>query len=135
MIAGLISNDQNYEFHINTSGKLFWWWNSDSLTSATTIPKNTWTHVAITLDSSSSGGRERIYINGVQDTNTKSWKGTLQTNKCNFYVGGDVTTSSSCPLISARNFKGMIDEVKLYNYELSAAEVQADMNCRSSDLI
>lgn len=127
-LYSILSNDQNYEFHINTSGKLFWWWNSDSLTSATTIPKNTWTHVAITLDSSSSGGRERIYINGVQDTNTKSWKGTLQTNKCNFYVGGDVTTSSSCPLISARNFKGMIDEVKLYNYELSAAEVQADMN-------
>ena len=64
----------------------------------------------------------------MQDANTKSWKGTLQTNACNFYIGGDVTTSASCPLISARNFRGMIDEVKLYNYELSAAEVQADMN-------
>jgi len=127
-LYSILSNDQNYEFHIDTKGKLFWWWNSDSLTSATTIPKNTWTHVAITLDSSSGGGRERIYINGVQDSNTKSWKGTLQTNACNFYIGGDVTTSSTCPLISARNFKGMIDEVKLYNYELSAAEVQADMN-------
>lgn len=126
-LYSILSNDTNYEFHINPSGKLYWWWGSSDLTSNTTIPRNQWTHVAITLDSSASGGRQRIYINGVQDTSTRSWKGTLATNNCNFYIGGDVTTSASCPIINARNFKGRIDEVKLYNYELSTAEVQADM--------
>ena len=126
-LYSILSNDTNYEFHINPSGKLFWWWGSSNLTSQTTIPRNQWTHVAITLDSSATGGRQRIYINGVRDNNTGSWKGTLANNICNFYIGGDVSTSASCPIASARNFRGRIDEVKLYNYELSAAEVQADM--------
>jgi len=126
-LYSILSNDTNYEFHINPSGKLFWWWGSSNLTSNKTIPRNQWTHVAITLDSSPTGGRQRIYINGVRDNNTGSWKGTLANNNCNFYIGGDVSTSASCPILSARNFRGKIDEVKLYNYELSAAEVQADM--------
>ena len=124
-LYSILSNDKNYEFHINPSGKLYWWWNSSNLTSASTIPLNKWTHVAITFDSVS--GRQYIYINGVRDGNTGSWKGTLQPNGCNFYIGGDVSTSAGCPFMPARNFRGKIDEVKLYNYELSQAEVQADM--------
>lgn len=126
-LYSILSNDTNYEFHLNTSGKLYWWWGSSTLTSAATIPLNQWTHIAITLDSSSTAGRQRIYINGVQDSSTNNWKGTLATNNCNFYIGGDVATGAACSLIPARNFRGMIDEVKLYSYELSAAEVQADM--------
>ncbi|MFZ3126609.1 MAG: DUF6701 domain-containing protein [Rhodoferax sp.] len=128
-LYSILSNDQNYEFHLTPAGKLNWWWggNPRELTSAATIPLNKWTHIAITMDSSATGGRERIYINGVADTNTNNWTGTLNGNPCNFYIGGDVTTGS-CALIPARNFRGMIDEVKLYGYELSQAEVQADMN-------
>lgn len=126
-LYSILSNDQNYEFHLNPSGKLYWWWNYSTLTSNATIPLNTWTHVAITFDSSSGVRRQRIYINGVQDSRTNNWQGTLRANTCDFYIGGDVSTGS-CGIISARNFRGMIDEVKLYNYELSAAEVQADMN-------
>lgn len=82
-----------------------------------------------------------MYINGVLDTNTKSWKGTLASNPCPFYIGGDIATGSpvgsSCNLRSDRNFRGRIDEVKLYNYELTASEVQADMtlgrNCSGID--
>jgi uncharacterized repeat protein (TIGR01451 family) len=124
-LSSILSNDQNYEFHLNSSGKLYWWWNYATLTSATTIPLNQWTHVAITFDS--VAGRQRIFINGVQDSNTNNWTGTLQSNPCNFYIGGDVATGS-CGVIPERNFRGNIDEVKLYNKELSAAEVQADMN-------
>ena len=123
-LSSILSNDRNYEFHLNSTGKLYWWWGGPSLTSATTIPVNQWTHVAITFDS--TAGRQRIYINGVQDANTNNWTGTLQSNGCNFYVGGDVATGS-CAVISARNFRGNVDEVKLYSKELSAAEVQADM--------
>lgn len=123
-MSSILSNDVNYEFHLNSAGKLYWWWNASTLTSAATIPLNQWTHIAITFDS--TAGRQRIYINGVQDSNTNNWTGTLQTNPCNFYIGGDVATGT-CAVIPARNFRGMIDEVKLYNSALSAAEVQADM--------
>lgn len=125
-LSSILSNDQNYEFHLNPSGQLYWWWGASSFTSATSIPLNRWTHIAITMDSSASAGRERIYINGVADTNTNNWKGTLVSNPCPFYIGGDVDTGS-CALLPARNFQGKIDEVKLYNFELSAPEVLADM--------
>lgn len=124
--SSILSNDQNYEFHLSPSGNLYWWWGGPSLTSAGIIPLNQWTHIAITFDSTAAVRRQRIYINGVLDANTNNWQGTLTTNPCNFYIGGDVTTGS-CALIPARNFRGSIDEVKLYTYELGSAEVQADM--------
>ncbi|MEO7031147.1 MAG: LamG-like jellyroll fold domain-containing protein, partial [Herbaspirillum sp.] len=124
--ASILSNDQNYEFHLDQNGKLYWWWGADNFTSNTKIALNTWTHVAITFNSAVSPGRQRIYINGVQDSSTKSWGGKLAENPCNFYLGGDVATGS-CALIPGRNFVGMIDEAKLYPKELSATEVRADM--------
>ena len=126
-LASILSNDTNYEFHLNPSGKLYWWWQAATLTSNTTIPLNKWTHVAITLDSTANR-RQRIYINGVQDSATNNWMGTLAANACPFYIGGDVATGPTCDLMAARNFRGKIDEVKIYDYELSAAEVQTDMN-------
>jgi len=126
-LYSILSNDVNYEFHINSSGKLFWWWNASTLTSATSIPLNQWTHVAITFNSSAGVRRQRIYINGVLDANTNNWQGTLAPNNCNFYVGGDVATGAACSIISSRNFRGKIDEVKLYSFELGALEVVADM--------
>ncbi len=127
-LYSILSNDVNYEFHINSSGHLYWWWNASTLTSAATIPLNQWTHVAITFDSSPGVRRQRIYINGVLDGNTNNWQGTLQPNNCNFYIGGDVATDATCSIISGRNFHGMIDEVKLYSFELNPDEVVADMN-------
>lgn len=127
-LYSILSNDVNYEFHLNTSGKLYWWWNAATLTSSATIPLNQWTHIAITFSSTAGAGRQRIYINGVADTNTNSWTGTLAANACPFYIGGDIATGAACSLIPGRNFRGMIDEVKLYNFELGSAEVQADMN-------
>lgn len=126
-LYSILSNDVNYEFHLDTNGRLFWWWDYSTLTSATRIPLNQWTHVAITLDSTAANRRQRIYINGVQDANTNNWSGTLRTNNCPFYVGGDIGTNSGCALISARNFRGMIDEASIYDYEMTAAEVQAAM--------
>ncbi|MBK7325590.1 MAG: DUF11 domain-containing protein [Propionivibrio sp.] len=133
-LYSILSNDVNYEFHLNPSGKLFWWWNAATLTSAATIPLNQWTHIAITFSSVAGAGRQRIYINGVADPHTNNWTGSLAANACPFYIGGDIGTGSGCSLIPARNFRGMIDEVKLYNFELGAAEVQADMNLGRSCL-
>lgn len=125
-LYSILSNDVNYEFHLDTGGHLYWWWQAGTLTSAATIPLNRWTHVAITMDS--TAGRQRIYINGVQDARTNNWKGTLATNTCPFYIGGDISTGPGCALLPGRNFHGMIDEANIYDYEMTAAEVQASMN-------
>ena len=130
-LYSIFSNDVNYEFHLNPAGKLYWWWGGPSLTSATTIPLNQWTHIAITMDANAGVARERMYINGVLDANSNNWSGTLSSNPCPFYIGGDISTGSpvgsSCNISTGRNFRGRIDEIKLYSYELAAAEVQADM--------
>lgn len=136
-LYSILSNDTNYEFHLDSAGHLYWWWGSSTLTSVGTIPLNTWTHIAITMNSSlGAASRQRIYINGVADTATNNWSGTLTSNACPFYIGGDISTNSGCALMPARNFRGMIDEAKIYDYELTAAEVQADMTlgrmCTSS---
>jgi len=125
-LYSILSNDVNYEFHLNSSGQLFWWWQASTLASAATIPLNQWTHVAITFDSSSGVRRQRIYVNGVPDANTNNWQGTLATNDCRVHIGGDVNTGD-CSVIPSRNFHGMIDEVKLYGFEMTQAQVQADM--------
>lgn len=137
-LFSVLSNDQNYEFHLDANRRLFWWWGGGarSLTSSTQIPLNTWTHVAITFRSVAGSARQRVYINGVLDGNTNTWAGTLTANGCNFYIGGDVSTGAGCGLIADRAFRGTIDEVKLYNYELTAAEVNNDRtigrNCASA---
>jgi len=137
-LFSVLSNDQNYEFHLDANRRLFWWWGGGarSLTSNTQIPLNTWTHVAITFRSVAGSARQRIYINGVLDGNTNTWAGTLTANGCNFYIGGDVSTGAGCGLIADRAFRGNIDEVKLYNYELTATEVNNDRtigrNCASA---
>ena len=126
-LYSIMSNDVNYEFHLDPNGHLYWWWNSSNLTSAAVIPLNQWTHVAITMDSTAANHRERIYINGVQDANVGTWSGTLAVNNCPFYIGGDISTGSNCTLLPQRSFHGMIDEASIYDYEMSAAEVQASM--------
>lgn len=133
-LYSILSNDVNYEFHINQQGKLYWWFYlngvATSMTSTKTIPVGQWTHVAITMDTTSAA---KIYINGVLDsTMTLSGGKTLTANPCGFYLGGDITTSNppgaSCNLITTRAFQGKIDEAKIYDYTLGPTEITADMN-------
>ncbi|MDR0564237.1 MAG: DUF11 domain-containing protein, partial [Azoarcus sp.] len=130
-LRSILSNDENYELHIDSNGRLYWWWNPGtgalSQTSSVVIPNNTWTHVAITF---SSAGRQRIYINGTLDTGATGTKNsTVQLNRnnaCPFLIGSDVN-SGTCAILPERNFVGLIDEVRLYEQELSAEEIESDM--------
>jgi len=76
---------------------------------------NAWTHLAATFD----GATVRLFVNGVQvasqaqTTALASTTGTLQ-------IGGDSYPNEF--------FAGRIDEVRIYNRALSAAEIQTDMN-------
>src|SRR5204863_482455 len=81
----------------------------------TGLGPNTWTHLAGTFD----GATMRLYVNGelvasqAQTAALTATAGTLQ-------IGADSYTGE--------NFAGRIDEVRIYNRALSAAEIQADMN-------
>ncbi|MGH8667668.1 MAG: DUF6701 domain-containing protein, partial [Burkholderiales bacterium] len=117
----IVSKDQNYEFHLTSTGAINWWWGGGALTltSAGTVALNTWTHVAIVY--SRSGAFQRIYINGVQDANTNNQNGALVPNAMPFQVGGDQG-------FVGREFAGFVDEVRVYRAALSATAIQTLRN-------
>ena len=83
-------------------------------TGPTNTPLNTWTHLATTYD----GATLRTYVNGTQVA-SRALTGTLRTSTGVMRIGGNG--------IWAEWFAGRIDEVRLYNRALTAAELQGDM--------
>ena len=64
----IVSKDTNYEFHLDSSGRLYWWWeesntNWRSLTSSTST-LNEWTFVTVRYRTNGNNTRAQIYING-----------------------------------------------------------------------
>jgi hypothetical protein len=79
-----------------------------------TLPLNTWSHLAATY----SGSTMRLYVNGVQVA-TRSVGAGLTTGTLPLTLGGNS--------VWGEWFAGRIDEVRIYNRALTAAEVQGDM--------
>jgi hypothetical protein len=79
------------------------------------LATNAWTHLAATL----SGGGLRLYVNG-NLANTSAAPGTLPNTGGPLRIGGNA--------MWGEYFAGLIDEVRVYNRALSAAEIQTDMN-------
>jgi glucose/arabinose dehydrogenase len=79
------------------------------------IALNAWTHLAITYD----GANVRLYVNGTQ-AGTLAATGTMATSGMPFRIGGNSVWNEW--------FKGLIDELRVYNRALSASEIQNDMN-------
>ena len=75
---------------------------------------NTWTHVATTYD----GTNLRYYQNGVL-VKTTAHSGAINVSTGVLHIGGDSSVDM---------FKGLIDEVRVYNTALSAAQITTDMN-------
>ena len=79
------------------------------------LAANTWTYLATTYD----GSTIKLYVNGVQ-VSTMAASGPITNSLNPLQIGGDT--------ISGQNFKGLIDEVRVYNRSLTQAEIQANMN-------
>jgi hypothetical protein len=100
--------DTNPSSYINRSG-------TDNVAlGGAALPLNTWSHLAATYDNANL----RQYING-----------TLVATKA---VTGNITTSTDVLRIGGNSmwgeyFNGTIDEVRIYNRALTAAEISTDM--------
>jgi glucose/arabinose dehydrogenase len=79
------------------------------------LPLNVWTHLAATYN----GSTVRLYVNGTQ-VGTRAVAGPLLTSTGVLRLGGNS--------VWGEYFAGRIDEVRLYNRALSAAEIQSDLN-------
>jgi hypothetical protein len=78
------------------------------------IGLGTWTQLAVTFD----GAIVRLYVNGVQ-AGSRSITGSIATSTGALRLGGNT--------VWGEWFDGLIDEVRIYNRALSAAEIQSDM--------
>src|SRR6267378_538550 len=80
---------------------------------------NTWYHVAGVYNASAR--TLNIYVNGVLDNGTLI--GTIPASQFNPNLNATIGKRSG-----GFNFQGTIDELRVYNVALTAAQVQADMN-------
>ena len=98
------------------------------LTSNPTIPKNQWSHIAFTFDGNTT---HKIYINGGSPFVTQT-NGSTQTISSinNLYIGARNANGSTL-----RWYTGRIDEVMVWNTELTQGEVQAYANAVGSGSI
>jgi hypothetical protein len=76
---------------------------------------NTWTHLATSYD----GTTLRFYVNGAQ-VSSRAQTGAIVTSNNPLQIGGDS--------LYGHYFQGTIDEVRVYDTALTAAQIQADMN-------
>ena len=85
-----------------------------ALAAKSTLPLNTWTHLATTYD----GVTQKFYVNGVL-VSSRAQTGAIQASTGALRIGGDS--------IWGEYFKGMIDDVRIYNRAASISEIQADL--------
>lgn len=90
------------------------------LYSSPIVPLHQYTHIAATYDA--SAGIAKIYINGVFDAN-KSVASSVSNSIGNLYFGFNPARSDF-----AAPFKGIIDEVRIWNIARTESEIQSTMN-------
>jgi hypothetical protein len=88
-------------------------------TTAVTYNDGNWHHVAATYDGSSSAAGVNLYFDGTlrPKTSSDSLSATIL-NSVNFYIGSRNNAQQF--------FNGQIDEVKIFNYALTADQVKKD---------
>lgn len=123
-LKSIVSKDENYEYHVDSNGELFWWWNSGSgatrsFTSGYQLPTNTWVHTAITY--SLRDGEQRIVVDGVERARQNYSGESLSLNSDPFQIGADQG-------FVGREFEGQIDEVRLYGRAMSDAAISREAN-------
>lgn len=110
---GIFTDESAQDLFIVIGGATF-------LTNTGNVPLNQWFHVALTYEDST--GTAKVYINGEIDT----------------LVDGLTRSVSSGPLIfgtrsgQALYFNGLLDEIEVFNHELTVDEVKAIYNAGSA---
>lgn len=98
-------------------------------TTAQAVSAGTWKHIAISWRLATGTGQSslRIYINGLQaGAATTTTTGSLDNSIGTLFVGDNRnTTAPTNGTLNSAN--GTLDEMRVYNYDISALELTADM--------
>lgn len=101
----------------------------DATSSVRNIAAGTWAHIAVTWRLANGTGQSnlRIYVNGAQvGAVSGTTNGTIDTSLLTLFLGDNRLAVTPANATSA-SANGRLDEVKVYNYEISALEILADM--------
>jgi predicted outer membrane repeat protein len=106
--------EQTQRFHFAVTGEPYHYVNG-----TTVVGLDEWHHVCGTYD----GEYIRLYVDGVEDPASPiAYNGGITTNDYPVYIGENAE-------ITDREWSGMIDDVRFYNYALSAEEVARLILC------
>lgn len=113
------AGSKRLRFFANFDGATNGEWNS----AANSIDFNKWQHIAIVYNSSSASNEPLFYINGVLSTTTENINP----------AGSHVSDSTDTLYIgafggAAQAYDGSIDDVRIYNYARSPAQIAWDYN-------
>ncbi|MDP8231026.1 MAG: LamG domain-containing protein [Candidatus Gorgyraea atricola] len=119
----IIHKDSHYSIYKNANETITYAdstvWSYSTVGSHGSTPEGQWSHVAVTRDADTVD----FYING-QYIDSYSCSGSVADNANLLYIGSYAGTSS--------RFSGLIDDVKIYNYARTAAQILVDYNAGSA---
>lgn len=104
-----INNDATISGGVNTSNGVWTF-----VTTNQAISTNTWIHVSFI----GSSGQLTLFINGVSSQST-SWNNLMDRSIANSYIGGSSNSGY---------WNGGIEDIRIYNRALSAAEILRNFN-------
>jgi hypothetical protein len=120
------NNDGSYWLIFSTSNGRFGGTDSSSswseVLTSSSIPQSTWTYLTFTY----SNPTWSFYINGALDSSGSEEYG-ITDNSHDLYIGAEETTSGV-----GYYFPGKLDEIRIYNRELTSSEVSSLFNFTSS---
>jgi MSHA biogenesis protein MshQ len=126
----VFSKSDEFFAYLNASGKVVFGSGNNGLlaylkgwvTSTTTVPTGSWTHVALVFDRTAS--KAYIYLNGQQDAVASSIAAPTF-GSANLLLGSlDAATWLVYELLSGRNgFQGAMDEFKIFKAALTAGNI------------
>ncbi len=114
----ILSKNTNYEFHINSQGKVFWWWEDEdgqkSITSKKSLPLNQWSFITVRYNQNNEVAR--LFIDASSEGRLEDVE-NIVTNNDPLQIGQDQNYPD-------RAFDGFIDEIQLFEKALPKSEIE-----------
>ena len=114
------NSDAAYAFYVrdsNPNGLSFRVDGTPYYSSPNIITTNVWQYVAVTFNSNAPSNQIKFYVNGVP-SGTATRTAPIPTTFSDLYIGNNPSLTG--------DFNGIIDEVKIWNEELTAAEIDQE---------